>query len=100
VGEQLGGDGPQSHTPLSAVTENFLMPIRAIVEGEGRLLGFLGANVTLGGLHAATVSHIQSLMPMIKNLLELTQLAVATATFIYVLLKIRRVWKKTEKEDE
>lgn len=76
------------------------MPFRAMIEGEGRLLGFLGANVTLGGFHAATVNQIQSLMPMIRNLLEFTQLAVAAATLIYVLLKIRRVWKKTEKEDE
>lgn len=76
------------------------MPIRAILEGEGRLLGYLGANVTLGGFHAATVNQIQCLMPMIRNLLEITQLAVATATLIYILMKIRRVWKKTEKEDE
>jgi hypothetical protein len=67
------------------------MPFRSILEGESKLFGFLGANATLGGLQVAITTKLQSLMPCINNLLSLAQLAVAVATFIYIVLKIRKV---------
>jgi hypothetical protein len=67
------------------------MPLKALVEGEGRLLGFLGANATLGGVQAAATAKLQTFMPLLENLLTVTQIAVAIATLIYMIFKIRKI---------
>lgn len=70
------------------------MPIRSLVEGESKLFGFLGANATLGGLQVTLTTKLQSIMPCLNNLLVLAQIGVALATFVYVLLKIRKVLRE------
>ncbi len=73
------------------------MMLSSIFEGESRLFGFLGANVTLGGARAVVEKAnlgLQRLMPCLDNMLVLVQIAVAVATLIYMVLKIRKVWRK------
>jgi hypothetical protein len=70
------------------------MPLRTLLEGEGRLLGFLGANAGFEGLHVAVTNKLDHLMPMLTNLLTVAQLAIAGATFVYMILKIRKVLRK------
>ena len=75
------------------------MSLGLLFEGEKRLFGFLGANVTLGGVRAVVEkAHLglQSFMPCLNNLLVLVQIAVALATLVYMILKIRKVWRKTQ----
>lgn len=67
------------------------MPYRTMLEGEGRLLGFLGANIGFEGLHVIVTDKLDHLMPMITNLLTVMQLAIAGATFVYMLYKIRKI---------
>lgn len=78
------------------------MSLSALFEGEARLFGFLGANLTLGGLRAVVEKanlRLQMFMPCLENLLVLVQIAVALATLVYMILKIRRVWKKVSKDE-
>ncbi len=73
------------------------MSIDQLVEGEGRLLGVLGANVTLGGFRVvAEEAHMRliHLMPFVNDLLILVQVAVGLATLVYMIIKIRKVIKK------
>jgi hypothetical protein len=73
------------------------MPLGAIIEGERRLLGVLGANVTLGGVRVvAEKAHnqIADLMPLCSDLLVLVQVAVGIATLVYMIIKIRKITKK------
>lgn len=75
------------------------MSINELIEGERRLFGFLGANLTLGGVRVVTEkvhTGLQSLMPCLNNVLVLVQIAVAVATLVYMVLKIRKVWKKLD----
>ena len=75
------------------------MSLNALFEGEGRLFGFLGANITLGGFRVAVEKAnlgLQSLMPCLGNLLIVVQIAVALATLVYMILKIRRIWRKSK----
>ena len=70
------------------------MPLRSIIEGEGRLFGVIGANVTLGGVRAAATTGLQNLMPLLSNLLVVAQLGIAIATFVYMILKIRKILRQ------
>ncbi len=75
------------------------MTISSLVEGEGRLLGVLGANVTLGGVRVAVDqahASLQKLMPCLNNMLVVVQIAVALATLVYMIMKIRKVWRKLD----
>jgi hypothetical protein len=73
------------------------MSLASLVEGEGKLFGFLGANVTLGGAKAVVdKAHTQldHFMPILNNSLVLVQVAVGLATLVYMVLKIRKILKK------
>lgn len=73
------------------------MSFSSLVEGESRLFGVLGANVTLGGVHAvAEKAHTKlvPMLPLISDILVLVQVAVGVATLVYMILKIRRVLRK------
>jgi len=76
------------------------MPLRAIFEGEARLLGVLGANATLGGARLAFTTGLHNLMPLLTDCLVVIQIGVALATFIYMLLKIRRILKQRKNQCE
>lgn len=73
-----------------------------LFEGESRLFGILGANVTLGGARVALEDihlGLQKIMPCLNELLVLVQIAVALATLVYMVLKIRKVWRKVSKDE-
>jgi hypothetical protein len=76
------------------------MPIAAILDGERRLLGVLGANAALGGAKAAATacSIWSSLMPNLPTILTVVQILVASATLVYMTLKIRKI--VVTKDDE
>jgi hypothetical protein len=70
-----------------------------MIEGEGRLLGLLGANATLGGVRVlADTWHIRlmKLMPLCADVLVLIQVAIGIATLVYMLLKIRKILQKSK----
>jgi hypothetical protein len=82
--------------PLSTERKIVYRVLSTIFEGESRLFGFLGANVTLGGARVALEKSdigLQSFMPCLANMLVVMQILVALATLVYMVLKVRRVWK-------
>lgn len=88
----------KNHAPFFAE----INMLGSLVEGESRLFGFLGANLTLGGFRLAVEKAnlgLQRFMPCLEHLLILAQIAVALATLVYMVLKIRKVWRKV-KDDE
>ena len=75
------------------------MSLSSLVEGEGRLLGVLGANLTLGGTRIwVQKAHatLESFMPCLNDVLVLVQIAVAVATLIYMALKIKKIYRKLD----
>ena len=60
----------------------------------------LGANVTLGlGKRVAQlVASIHKIMPCLNDLLVIAQIAVALATLVYMVLKIRKILKQKKSD--
>lgn len=70
-----------------------------IWEKEKALVGALGANVSLGGFRVwieKAGRTIHEVMPFFNDFLVIAQVAVALATLVYIILKIRKVLRKTE----
>jgi hypothetical protein len=69
------------------------MPLKELFEGEGKLLGVLGTNVFLGGAKVATTAQViwTSVMPNLSSILTIVQILVASATLVYMTLKIRKI---------
>jgi len=74
----------------------------SVFQGESRLFGFLGANVTLGGVRVAVEKvhlGLESVMPYLHHLLVLAQIAVAVATLVYMIVKIKKL-RSLKTDDE
>jgi len=73
------------------------MSFSSLIEGEGKLFGAIGANVTLGGARAAVEqapTWLDKCMPLLNNSLVLVQVAVGIATLVYMVIKIRKILKR------
>lgn len=74
--------------------------LSAVMKDEKALVGWLSANVSLGGAHYG-VDRVKSVhdwldpfMPLMSDLLTVGQVLVALATVVYMVLKVRKLWKQ------
>ena len=69
------------------------MAVREILEGEGKLMGLISANVTLEGVNV----FMRAIQPVLSALLMLAQLAIAYYTLRHLVKKAQA--KKAEKDN-
>lgn len=72
------------------------MSLSTITQGEGKLFGLLGANAVAAGVKQgsdALHKAISNVMPLISDLVILTQWAVGLATLVYIICKIVKIRK-------
>lgn len=73
--------------------------LSSIVNGERRLFGFLGANISLGGIRIGMErvhTALEKCMPCLNDLLVIAQIAVALTTVVYIALKIRKLLRQKQ----
>lgn len=67
------------------------MSISAVIEGERKLFCALGANAGLGGAKVVAHQWWSAVLPNLTNILTVAQILVASATLVYMVIKIERI---------